>query len=205
MTEKVMIYVVDDDNAIRDSLRLLFEALDLKVKTYEDANKFLDDFDPEADGCLLLDVRMPGMSGLTLQAKLSEMNAPIPIIIMTAHADVPMAVRAMKQGVVDFIEKPFRDQQLIDAVFHAMEKYKAQKNKFQTKKIFEQRQAVLTNREQQILEMLTQGKTNKQIAADLDISYKTADFHRQNILKKMKTNSVVELTHMKIIAEEAQT
>ncbi len=205
MDRQATIYVVDDDSAIRDSLRLLFETVGLTVETHADAQSFLDDFNPDQESCLLLDVRMPGMSGLALQSKLIEMNAPVPIIIMTAHADVPMAVRAMKQGVVDFIEKPFRDQQLIETVFSALDRFKKQRKKYRAKQIFEQSSQILTPREQEILSLLTDGKTNKQIASELGISYKTADFHRQNILKKMQISSVIELTQMKILAEQIES
>ena len=191
-----IVFVVDDDDAVRDSLSMLIEAVGLKVRTYGNAQDFLDAYDPGQGGCLVLDVRMPGMSGLELQSKLVAKGITIPVIIITGHGDVYMAVEAMKAGVIDFVEKPFRDQVLLDSIPRAIE-IDAQNRRRQTERAdIETKLSLLTSRERQIMELLVIGKSNKMIAYELGISQKTVDFHRVHLMEKMRVDSVVELVHL---------
>lgn len=198
MYSDVTIYVVDDDEAIRHSLELLLQSVDKQVKVFDSAQAFLDNYDASKPGCLILDVRMPEMSGLDLQHLLKEKQYQIPVIIITGHGDVPLAVRAMKQGAVDVIEKPFNDQFLLDSIDKATadsaEIHKA--HNFRLK--FQENTKQLSPREQEIMELLVTGKSSKEIAAQLSISPKTVDVHRVHILKKMGVKTVVELTRLTV-------
>ncbi|MHC4758401.1 MAG: response regulator transcription factor [Planctomycetota bacterium] len=190
------VFIVDDEKAMRESLRTLMETVGLNAQTYSSADEFLKDYDEKIHGCLVVDVRLPGMSGLELQAKLVQEKIELPVIIITGHGDVPMAVQAMKLGALNFIEKPFRDQVLLDNIQKAIdldEKIRNEQNKYvQSKRKLEQ----LTPREKEIMNFLVTGKPNKAIAFELGISQKTVDFHRANILKKMNVDSVVELVRL---------
>ncbi|MHC4842883.1 MAG: response regulator transcription factor [Planctomycetota bacterium] len=191
-----VVYVVDDEKQIRESLGMLLKTMELSVKMYSNAQDFLKDYNPEQHGCLVLDVRMPGMSGLELQAQLASERINIPIIIITGHGDVPMAVQAIKVGALDFIEKPFREQELLDSIQKAIKlDAKNKENRAEQerwKKIF----STLTPREREIVRELVVGKANKLIAYELGISPKTVDFHRANILDKLGVDSVVELVRL---------
>lgn len=187
------VFVVDDDEAIRQSLCLLIEDIGLNVKTFGGAREFLAHYDPSQPGCLVLDVRMSGMSGLELQARLRELNTEIPTVIITGHGDVPMAVEAMKAGAMDFIEKPFRDQVLLDSIQRAVELDRRIRAARQQSESFQLRVEDLTRRERQVMDLLVLGKSNKTIAYELGISQKTVDFHRTNVLSKTGVASVVEL------------
>ncbi len=188
-----IVFVVDDDEAVCRSLSLLIETVGLKVQTYGSAQDFLDAYDPAQSGCLVLDVRMPGMSGLELQSKLIAESLNIPVIIITGHSDVLLAVQAIKVGAVDLIEKPFRDQDLLDNVQKAIE-IDAEVRRRQTKRAdIETKMALLTPRELEIIELLVIGKSSKIIGYELGISQKTVDYHRVHILEKMGVDSVVEL------------
>jgi len=193
---KPIVSVVDDDEAIRQSLGLLIEDIGLKVRTFSGAQQFLDQYDPSQPGCLVLDVRMSGMSGIELQARLNELNIDIPTIIITGHGDVPMAVETMKAGAMDFIEKPFRDQVLLDSVQRAVELDRRIRATKEHARGFQSRVEALTRRERQVMDMLVLGKPNKTIAYELGISPKTVDFHRTNILDKAGVGSVVELVRL---------
>ncbi len=193
---KPVVFVVDDDEAICRSLCLLIEDIGLEVRTYNSAPEFLDAYAPSQPGCLVLDVRMSGMSGLELQAKLKTLGHGVPTIIITGHGDVPMAVEAMKSGAFDFIEKPFRDQVLLDSIQKAVA-FDGQKRAAKAQSLdFQARIDLLTQREQEIMDLLMLGKANKVIAYELDISPKTVDFHRANILSKVGVNSVVDLVRL---------
>jgi RNA polymerase sigma factor (sigma-70 family) len=188
-----VVYVVDDDEAVRDSLQWLLEASSYRVATYDSAEAFLAGFDPNAIACLILDVRMPGMSGLELQDELLARKLNLPIIFITGHGDVPMAVSTMKKGAVDFIEKPF-DQTALKALVermlaHAREAAAAAERQ----RLNEALLARLTPREQQVLERIVAGRLNKQIADDLGISIKTVEAHRANIMDKLRANTVADL------------
>lgn len=188
-----VVYVVDDDEAVRDSLQWLLEASSYRVATYDSAEAFLAGFNPDAIACLILDVRMPGMSGLELQDELLARKLNLPIIFITGHGDVPMAVSTMKKGAVDFIEKPF-DQTALKALVermlaHAREAAAAAERQ----RLNEALLARLTPREQQVLERIVAGRLNKQIADDLGISIKTVEAHRANIMDKLRANTVADL------------
>jgi two-component system response regulator TtrR len=188
-----VVYVVDDDDAVRDSLQWLLEASRYRVLGFDSAEKFLAEFDPAAIAVAILDVRMPGMSGLELQEELIARKAALPIIFITGHADVPMAVNTMKKGAVDFIEKPF-DQVALKSLVERMlleARRRAAANEHQ--RISEAMLAKLTPREQQVLERIVAGRLNKQIADDLGISIKTVEAHRANIMNKMNAATVADL------------
>jgi RNA polymerase sigma factor (sigma-70 family) len=199
------VYVIDDDKAVRDSLHWLIESVGLKVKSFHTANTFLDDIratgEPDS-GCLVVDVRLPGMSGLDLQDRLNELNIHVPIIVITGHGDVPVAVRAMKAGAVDFIEKPFSDQLLLDRIRDALDQ-DAQRMEMSTQKAeLEQRLARLTPREREVMDLVVQGKLNKQIAAELGLSHKTIEVHRAHVMEKMGAESLAELVRMAVALEQ---
>ncbi len=193
---KQTIYVVDDDQAVRESLCWLLESVDLPVVTYASAQEFLADYNPEMGGCLILDVRMPGMSGLELQNKLIEIECTLPILIITGHGDVPMAVRALKNGAVDFIEKPFNDQKLLERIQHCLDQDRAQREARYMERVMRERYEQLTPREQEVLTRVVAGKLNKVIADELGISSKTVEAHRANIMEKMHASSLAELVTM---------
>ncbi len=194
--ENPIVFVVDDDEAICESLRLLIGDIGLEVRTFTSAMEFLAHYSPAQSGCLVLDVRMSGMSGLELQAKLRDLGWRIPIIIITGHGDVPMAVEAMKAGAMDFIEKPFRDQVLLDSIQKAIDLDMRSRRQWREKQDVQSRTRLLTQREHEVMDRLVAGKTNKSIAFELGISQKTVDFHRANILGKVGVNSVVELVRL---------
>ncbi len=191
-----VVFVVDDDEDLCESLRLLIEDIGLAVKTFNSAQQFLAGYDPAQEGCLVLDVRMAGMSGLELQATLRGLGIEIATIIITGHGDVPMAVEAMKAGALDFIEKPFRDQVLLDGIQRAIEcDRKIRAERIQLKGLHS-RIGLLTQRERQIMDLLVLGKASKTVAYELGISQKTVDFHRANILHKTGVGSVVDLVRL---------
>jgi len=203
MSNEPTVFVVDDDSAVRGAIARLLKSVGLKAKTFGSAREFLDNYDGEAAGCLVLDVRMPGMSGLDLQEALAEQKVTLPIIISTGHADVPMAVRALKLGAVNFIEKPFSDQLLLDSIRQAIQRdTDTRANRARLGEVSE-RIALLTPRERQVLEMVVAGKTNKSIAHELDLSKKTVEFHRSNVMKKMEVNTVAELIYLFVQHENA--
>jgi FixJ family two-component response regulator len=187
------VFIVDDNAAVRDSIQELVESVGLQAEIYPAAKDFLNAFQPERSGCLVLDVRMAGMSGLVLQEKLKELGARIPIIILTGHGDVPMAVSALKKGAMDFIQKPYRDQILLDSINHALEVDAAARRSSTCQEDLDQHLAALTERERQVLDKLLTGRTSKQIAREMDISHRTVEAHRQNVLRKLEIASLKEL------------
>ena len=188
-----VVYVVDDDDAVRDSLHWLLEASRYRVVGYDSAEKFLADYDPAAIAVAILDVRMPGMSGLELQEALLARKATLPIIFITGHGDVPMAVTTMKRGAVDFIEKPFDQAALKALVERMLAEARARASEVERQRLGEALLGRLTPREQQVLERIVAGRLNKQIADDLGISIKTVEAHRANIMDKMNANTVADL------------
>lgn len=193
---KPTVFLVDDDRDIRDSLRWLLESVGLQLQAFASAQEFLDAYRPETPGCLLLDVRMPGMSGLELQEKLLECGYDIPTIILTGHADVPMAVRAMKSGALDFIEKPFSDQILLDQVNLALEKDAHRRAKKARDGDLVRRVGSLSPREKTVMLKVVEGKSNKAIAVELKLSQKTVEVHRAHVMSKVRANSVAELVQI---------
>lgn len=199
---KGTVYVVDDDDAIRDSLRWLLEANDYKVELYDSGESFIAKYDPNAIAVLVLDVRMPGMSGLEVQEHLLARKADLPIIFITGHGDVPMAVRALKKGAVDFIEKPFQQAALKAQVEHMLAEARERRMKNERQSLNEALLAKLTPREQQVLERIVAGRLNKQIADDLGISIKTVEAHRASIMDKTNSGTVADL--MRVVMDTSQ-
>jgi two-component system response regulator FixJ len=194
------VFVVDDDAELRESLGWLFEAAGLRVKSYATAQEFLADYKSEEPGCLLLDVRMPGgLSGLDLQEELRRHGAPPPIIIMTGHARVPMAVRALKGGAIDFIQKPFDDQVLLERIRHAVDIDRRTRQARVEATNFAASLAYLTPREREVMELVIAGKPNKIIASDLGISSKTVEIHRGRVMQKLNVDSVAELVRLDML------
>lgn len=187
------VYVVDDDEAVRDSLQWLLEGKDFRVRCFESAESFLTRFDPREVACLIADIRMGGMSGMELQDRLIERQSPLPIVFITGHGDVPMAVESMKKGALDFIQKPFDENQLVNLVERMLE---TARDLFAEHQQAANREALLgklTTRESQVLERIVAGRLNKQIADDLGISIKTVEAHRANIMEKLGANTVADL------------
>ena len=199
---KGTVYVVDDDDAIRDSLRWLLEANDYKVELYDSGESFIAKYDPNAIAVLVLDVRMPGMSGLEVQEHLLARKADLPIIFITGHGDVPMAVRALKKGAVDFIEKPFQQAALKAQVEHMLNEARERRMKNERQSLNEALLAKLTPREQQVLERIVAGRLNKQIADDLGISIKTVEAPRASIMDKTNSGTVADL--MRVVMDTSQ-
>jgi FixJ family two-component response regulator len=201
MTPEPTVFVVDDDQAVRRFLCGLIASVDLRVEAYASAREFLDAYEPGRPGCLLLDIRMPGMSGLELQKELAERAIGLPVIILTGHGDVQLAVHAMKAGAVDFIEKPFNNELLLDRVQSAVaESVEADSTRVRRDQIMG-RVALLTPRERQVLDMVVAGKTNKGVARRLDISDKTVEIHRARVMEKMQAKSLADLVKMAAILE----
>jgi FixJ family two-component response regulator len=191
--EQPTVFIVDDDAAVRDSITELVTSVGLRAESYASAQAFLDAFRPHWSGCLVLDVRMAGLSGLALQEKLVERGFGIPVIVLTGHGDVPMAVRALKAGAVDFIQKPYRDQLLLDSINSALALGSAAGASSAATSDLDGDIATLTSREREVLDKLLEGGTSKQIARDLGISPRTVEAHRQNLLRKLGVGSLKEL------------
>lgn len=197
MNTESIVYVVDDDQAMVESLSWMIESVGLKVKTFTRAQDFLEQYNPEQPGCLLLDVRMPGMSGPELQTRLNERGIPtLPIIFISGHGDVPLAVRVMKAGAVDFLTKPFNDQILLESINKALRLDISNREKRQENAQAEAKFALLSPREIQVLQGIVSGKQNKVISAELKISLKTVEAHRASVMKKMSVKSVPELVKL---------
>jgi len=187
------VFIVDDDPSVRDSLQFLLESVGLKVKTFASAQDFLDGADPEAPGCLLLDVRMPGMSGLDLQEQLGKAGIFLPIVFITGHGTVPMSVRAMKAGAVDFLQKPFEQQDLLNAIHQAIEQDRQARLKRDELREIHKRINFLTPREYEVFTLLVSGMLNKQVASRLGTTERTIKAHRSRIMEKMQAESLADL------------
>jgi FixJ family two-component response regulator len=191
-----VIYVIDDDADTREALKSLFASVGLRAETFGSATEFLGEKLADAARCLVVDIRLPGLSGLDLQAELSRANIDAPIIFITGHGDIAMTVKAMKAGAVEFLTKPFRDQDLLDAVKFALEKDEARRNVYRTvagvRSLFES----LTSREQEVIKWVTEGLMNKQVAAEMGVSEITVKVHRGNAMRKMGANSLADLVRM---------
>ena len=190
-----LVYLVDDDDAVRDSLGLLLRSIGLDCALYASALDFLEHYDPRRHACLVADIRMPGLSGLELQQRLNEQRAEIPIIFITGHGDVPMAVNAMKAGAADFIQKPFRDQDLIDRIHKALDRDRERRASRAEEDTIRARLALLTPRETEVMERVVRGQANKVIAMDLGVSQRTVELHRARVMRKLKMRSLAELVH----------
>jgi len=199
MSQEMTVFVVDDDQAMRGSLQWLIESVGMKVQTYDSAQAFLDAYYPGRAGCLLLDVRMPGMTGLELQEYLVRREIRLPVIIITGHGDVSMAVKAMKAGAVDFIEKPFDDEELLNSIRNAVQHDEKRRALRARRADIAARMAELTPREHEVMGMVTDGKSNKEIATSLGVSAKTVEVHRARVMDKMRADSLAELVRLALI------
>jgi RNA polymerase sigma factor (sigma-70 family) len=196
MTEPRIVFAVDDDPSVRSSLKFLLSTVGLQAETFDSADSFLHKELPDVPSCLVLDVRLPGLSGLEFQRELAARNIPIPIVFLTGHGDIPMSVRAMKAGAVEFLTKPFRDQDLLDAVLAALDRDRARRE--QEKKVADLRRRFdsLTSREQEVVSMVVAGMLNKQIAAELGTAENTVKVHRSRAMEKMHAQSLADLVVM---------
>ena len=196
------VFIVDDDEAIRDSLQMLMSSVGLESACYASAQEFLTDYDPDQPGCLVLDVRMPGMSGIDLQERLVAMQSILPIIFITGHGEVPMAVHAMRAGAVDFVQKPFSEQALLDQIHRAVEQDSKSRALLGRRDAIVERVASLTPRERQVMGMVIDGMANKVIAIDLGVSERTVEIHRARVMQKMGAESLPHLVRMAIEAKD---
>jgi len=202
MSEKsTTIFVVDDDEAIRDSLAVLLKTVDLNATTFSSGDEFLEAYDPGWEGCILLDIRMPGTSGMEVQKRLAESGCSIPVIFITGHGDIPMAVEAMHGGAFDFIQKPFRDQDLLDRIDQALTTSNEQEQQSARKKTVQNQLQTLTPREQEVMQLVVHGSANKVIAMDLGVSQRTVEIHRARVMEKMQARSLAELVRMALLIE----
>jgi FixJ family two-component response regulator len=200
-TAQPLIYVVDDDAAVRTAIRLLLRSANLLVEAYASADEFLSHFDADRHGCIVLDVRMPGLNGLELQDKLNELHVITPIIFITGHGDVPMAVEAMQHGALDFIQKPFQDQDLLNRIHAAISRDQLVRRELTERETIRTRLNELTPREREVLTLVAEGRANKVIAGDLDLSQRTVEIHRARVMEKMQANSLAHLVRMVIALE----
>src|SRR5215467_3546863 len=197
MTEQApVVFVVDDDVSVREALKNLLRSVAFKVETFASAQEFLSSKRPDAPGCLVLDIRLPGGSGLDLQRRLIGAKIQIPIIFISAHADVPMSVRAMKAGAVEFLTKPFRDQELLDAVQEAIERDRSERDLEKEQEALRQRYEGLTSREREVFNLVAKGLVNKQIGDQIDITEPTVKMHRGRLMHKMGAESLADLIRM---------
>jgi two-component system, LuxR family, response regulator FixJ len=195
-TNNAMVMVVDDDAGVRNAMRSLLKSVGLTSQLHASAQEFLGSYDPAQAGCVLLDIRMPGMSGLELQQELNLRGATIPVIFMTGHGDIPMAVEAMQHGAFDFLQKPFRDQDLLDRIQKAIARDARLRVSLGEHARIRSRLESLTAREREVLDLLIQGKQNKAVAQVLDVSPRTVEIHRARVMEKMDAQSVAELVRM---------
>jgi two-component system response regulator FixJ len=196
MNKTPMVMVVDDDSGVRNAMRALLKSVGLTATLHASAQEFLAVFDPQQPGCLLLDIRMPGMSGMDLQQELNLRGAVVPVIFMSGHADIPMAVEAMQHGAFDFLQKPFRDQELLDRIHRAIAKDSDRRSALGERTRIQSHLESLTDREREVLDLLAVGKQNKAIAKDLGVSPRTIEIHRARVMEKMDAESVAELVRM---------
>lgn len=204
MVSKTTVFIVDDDSEVRDALVLLMESVGLRASAFDSAQAFLDQFDATVPGCVITDVRMPGMSGLELQKKLSEKNLHPQIIIITGHGDIPMTVESMRQGALDFIEKPFNDQRLLDSVHRAIEIDASKRGQATRIAEIQERMETLTKREREVMNLITRGKRNKIIADELHVTQSTVEAHRSKVMEKMQAESLSDLMRMVLSLEMSQ-
>jgi FixJ family two-component response regulator len=203
MGDEATVFIVDDDEAVRDSLAFLMQSVGLRTESYDSADSFLQAGVSQRAGCLLLDIRMPGMSGLELQGVLEERGIQLPVIFISGHADVPMAVRALKAGAFDFVEKPFNDQLLLDGVQRAIEADRQQRQSEAQLGEWRALMATLTPREREVMELVVDGAANKVIGAALGVSLKTVEAHRARVMDKLKADSISHLVRMSVVLKAA--
>ena len=204
MSQTTTVFIVDDDEAVRDSVAMLLESVDREVALFESADEFLNGYQGER-GVLVLDIRMPGMNGLQLQKELVNRDVSIPIVFITGHGDIPMAVEAMRFGAVDFLRKPFRDQELLDSIDRALAQEQGRWDSQVRQRHAVELASYLTPREKEVFELVCAGHANKVIAMDLGISERTVEIHRHQVMQKMDVRSLPELVRLKLLIEQAQT
>ena len=196
------VYVVEDDDAVRDSLQMMLESVGRRVESFASADSFLAAYNQSMAGCIVLDIRMPGMNGMELQRKLNEINSILPIIFVTGHGDVPMAVEAMQQGAVDFVQKPYREQELLDKITQAMKLDEENRDSLLQRQLILANMNELTPRERDVMKQMVAGKANKVIAIELDISQRTVEIHRARVMEKLNANSLAHLVRMYLTVEK---
>ncbi|MFT5258679.1 MAG: two-component system response regulator FixJ [Saprospiraceae bacterium] len=196
-----LVHIIDDDEAVRDAMSMLLESADIEHRTYQSANAFIEAYDGTQTGCLVLDIRMPGMSGLDLQQKLIELEAPLPIIFMTGHGDIPMAVQAMRLGAIDFMRKPIKEQNLIEHIKLAFEQDAAKQDVVNHQRNVQSLIDSLTQRELQVFYLVVQGTANKVIASELGISDRTVEVHRARVMEKLNAQTLAQLVRLSIELE----
>ncbi len=201
MIDEQTVYIVDDDEDIREGFSLLLETVGQRHEVYSSAIEFLESFHVEMSGCLVLDIRMPRMSGLELQQKLSEEGSVLPVIFITGHGDIPMAVEAMRRGALDFVRKPFREQNVLDRINEALDLDAGKRKILLDRQQVLDRMGNLSEREREVLELVALGRMNKVVAADLGISERTVEVHRANVMKKLGVETLAQLVRVKITAE----
>ncbi|MBZ0112470.1 MAG: response regulator transcription factor [Thermoanaerobaculia bacterium] len=190
------VFIVDDDADVCDSLSMLVQSVGLEAETFDQAVAFLEAYEPDRSGCLVLDIRMPGMSGLDLQRRLNEMNAILPIIFITGHGDVPAAVRAMRAGAVDFLQKPFDEQVLLDRIHQSLGNDARHRRELAEKDLILERIATLTVREREVMNLVIKGLANKNVAGQLGVSQRTVEIHRARVMEKTQATSLAHLVRM---------
>ncbi|WP_339773389.1 response regulator [uncultured Paraglaciecola sp.] len=202
---KQVVHIIDDDEAVLDSLSMLLDSVGIENAIYSNAQTFLNTHQEETirtlAGCIVLDVRMPGMSGMECQQQLEQLKCSLPVIFVTGHGDVPMAVEAMKKGAIEFIQKPFREQELLDCIQHALEMNKAEHERASRLLDIDKRRETLTKRENEVMQRVIAGQANKVIACELNLSQRTIEIHRSNVMDKMQVNSLAELVTLALIKE----
>jgi len=201
MDRKQTVFIVDDDEGIREGLSLLLETVGQSCELYSSALEFLESYDPNKSGCLILDIRMPRMTGLDLQEKLKEKKSVLPIIFITGHGDIPMAVEAMRRGALDFMRKPFREQDLLDRINEALDSDAGKRKALVDRQQLNDKIASLTERERQVFHRVADGEMNKVIAMDLAISERTVEVHRSQVMKKLKVRTLAQLVRIKMELE----
>ncbi|MAF84127.1 MAG: response regulator transcription factor [Gammaproteobacteria bacterium] len=197
-----IVFIVDDDVAVRDSLGFLLKSVDIESQIFTSGDEFLAAYQPEWEGCILLDIRMPGISGMEVQRRLTEEDCSLPIIFITGHGDISMAVEAMHLGAHDFVQKPFHDQDLLDKIQTALALRRETQDEVEQKRIIQQNYSTLTPRETEVMSAVAKGHANKVIAMDLDLSQRTVEIHRARVMEKMQVRSLADLVKLAVRLEE---
>ena len=203
MNDHQTVFIVDDDEGVRDGLSLLLATVGVSCELYESAQAFLDAYDADKRGCLVLDIRMPGMTGLQLQQKLAQIGSVLPVIFITGHGDIPMAVEAMRRGALDFIRKPFREHDLLERINEALNIDEDTHRKAVDRQELAERLSTLSQREKQVFDRVADGQMNKVIAAELGISERTVEVHRGQVMKKLDVRTLAQLVRVKIEMEQS--
>lgn len=204
-SSKQKVFIVDDDESVRDAMGFLLDTIDLPHRSFGSATEFLEHFDDSERGCLVADIRMPGMNGLQLQQELKDRNVTLPIIFVTGHGDIPMAVEAMKNGALDFLRKPFREQDLLDRIQQALEHESTARHRRRERTRIRALIDTLTPREKEVFERVVTGKANKVIAAELGISERTVEVHRSQVMQKLGVRTLADLVRKKLEADQPLT